>query len=163
MTMKAPARGGATALLLGFSMLLYACGEGTDGSNSPQAGSTSATSFSPSPSPTQSPTAFRVGEQAACIELFPHLQAAADLVTAISKKPDGSTVDQDKLDSTIAALDHVIDVAPVDMVPALQEQVGPLRDLQAIFNTGQNRKLNFENFRSSGIDLVTRCGKHAEG
>jgi hypothetical protein len=89
--------------------------------------------------------------------LVPHLQAAADIVNQLAEQPDGTTIDQEELRTTIRNLEHVHTVAPENMRPLIAAQVDPLQKLAEIFRTGVNQELQFQEFRSAGLELATRC------
>jgi hypothetical protein len=100
-------------------------------------------------------------EESACVALVPVLQDAATAILAISDHPDGSTVDRDKLDAAIAALQKIKPEVPASMRGQVDDQIGPLVALQTIFRTGQNQQLDLQAFRTSGTALGTTCLKYA--
>lgn len=147
-------------------LLLAGCGQ------DPQAEPAAPTTSSPSSGPetattttTASPTrtaAIRVGEAAAC-QLFlrgdqPPGERANDLVLAFVDDPTGQSTDVEELRALVADLESLEERAPVDWAPFLQALAQPLRDLDEAITTGDNRDVDFQDYRAAGLELATRCG-----
>jgi hypothetical protein len=122
-----------------------------------------ATSSAPSPTPTPAAAPPPLDERAACVQLVPVLSDAADIVIALGKHPDGSTIDRVALDRTMTTLNGIAQREPTSLQSDTRIQVGALQDIQTIFRTGANRTLDFSDFKASGIRLATRCRPYATG
>lgn len=128
---------------------LAGCGEASTGEGAAPVASTPA------------PTSLTVSASAACREMMPVLSQAADLVVEFSEYPDGSRSDAPTFSRVISDIEHVQDVAPAEMRVPLEEQLRALRELHEALTTGQNRTVDFQNFRSAGYELASQCNEHA--
>lgn len=117
----------------------------------------------PEPEPVEeAPEDDSLDSEATCLEVFDHLESAADIFGALADHPDGSTIDYDELTTTTQAIEQVASVAPDDMAPLLEAQAEPLRDLVGIFDGDADQALQLDDFRTSGIELATRCREYAD-
>jgi hypothetical protein len=105
----------------------------------------------------------RLDERSACVLLIPALTDGATVMAALGAQPDGSTIDRAQLSSAIAKLTTLRDVAPTSMTSRIDEQLGPLRALQSIFETGANQTLELQTFKDSGTSLALQCRQYATG
>ena len=115
------------------------------------------------PSPTPAYTGVRLDERSACVLAVPMLQQALDAVATIEARPDGSTVDQAKLDGTITALRRLVDAAPADMRDDLTNVLHPLEQIRAALDGHGARTIDTDRMRLSGQALTVRCRKYANG
>lgn len=113
------------------------------------------------PSPTSSPTALKISEEAACIELIPHLQKAADLISVFNAHPDGSKSKASSFSDAADDLRHDLSVAPEQMTQSIQAEVDVLDQLTSVLTTGTNTTIDYRDYKSAGLDLATRCAQFA--
>lgn len=99
--------------------------------------------------------------KAACVQLIPELTTTAKLINEVADQPDGSTVNQGKLDSTVTDLQGLIPELPAGMQADANVQLDTLTQLQAIFQGTGDPTLDLESFKSSGLELATGCAKYA--
>lgn len=102
-----------------------------------------------------------MGEQAVCLESFDNLEDAIDLVTQWVSDDAGGGVTTADLDAVIAPLERASEVAPLDMAQYYDAVVSVLYDMRGLTIRGGVQTINFEDFRSAGLELISRCGKYA--
>lgn len=106
-------------------------------------------------SPTPGPS--RLDAVATCALLVPTLDDAATEVLALADKIDGSTVNWDRVDTTIADLRTIKGVAPVDWGYDIELQMVPLRQMLQIKRGLGPATLELADFRASGLRLAGLC------
>lgn len=145
------------AVTLFAAIALVGC---SGGDGEPQAAPSPSVSASPSPSPA---SRARVSLATVCPDLFEHQQAAADLVTEFvddaQALADGRASTTARFDAVIADLNYDASIAPLELVPFIEQQIATMRELRSYLQTGGERTSHFRDFRSSGLELVNQCGR----
>jgi hypothetical protein len=104
----------------------------------------------------------QVGEEALCLQLVPHLEETVRLINIVnSKTPDRIHAEQDELADLVSNLIHDQNVAPDDLKPHIQQQIDVVSKIQDVQMTGGQLSIDYQNFKSSGLELATRCGQYA--
>lgn len=96
---------------------------------------------------------------ATCVLLIPPAKDAAEAVTALAKKPDGSTVDWVKVEKAVRDLNLTKEVAAPELRDDIGQQAALLSQLLAMKRTGTNMTLDLNDFRASGLRIGARCGQ----
>lgn len=105
---------------------------------------------------------FPMSEETACYALVPLIGDALKDVNAITAKPDGSTVDWDRLDDTIAGLQGAQSAAPADMRSDIEAHLAPLIELRGIHEgTSTGSALELGGYREAALRLLERCKPYA--
>lgn len=144
MTIRAP---------LVVSALIVTIATGGCSSDGTDAASTPSASQSPSDIPVQ------VSAEAVCTEITDHLLAGVEIAAAIGADPSMATTDVAEVSDVAQAFEHAAEVAPANMRPALSVQAETMREIEDVILTRRNRTLDFQDFRSTNIDLVFMCGE----
>lgn len=112
--------------------------------------------------PKSSPSVFPMSEETACYAVVPLIGDALKDVNAITAKPDGSTVDWDRLDDTIAGLQGAQSAAPADMRSDIEDHLAPLIELRGIHEgTSTGSALELGGYREAALRLLERCKPYA--
>lgn len=85
---------------------------------------------------------------------------ATTLITDLAEHPDGSTIDRDQLDRLIIEMRELQRHMPGGLGEDLGDLVVPLEQLAEVFDTGVNRTIETEIYRSRGPGLTIACGAY---
>jgi hypothetical protein len=100
----------------------------------------------------------QVGEEALCLQLVPHLEEAVRVINIVnSETPDRIHAERDELADLVSNPIHDQSVAPDDLKPHIQQQIDVVRKIQNVEMTGGRLNIDYQNFKSSGLELATRC------
>lgn len=114
------------------------------------------------PAAATSPTLAHLSERATCILLIPTLTDAQAEIKALTDKPDGSTINFDRVETLIAHLATLERNAPAHMRDDIAAQAQPLKDIQAVKQgTSLNQTLHLGARNDAGFRLLTRCAEYA--
>lgn len=144
-----------TALAVGAMLAMAACGGGSDGKEPAAKPEPSAT-----PTTTEVP---RVSEATFCRLLFegdenPVLDAAG-IVRKFAADPDPTELDRDKVSETKSALESLAARAPESLASHVLAEADTLQVLIDAHDDPQDgQDVNFETFKSSGLEIATACG-----
>lgn len=113
----------------------------------------------PAPSLTSLPT---VSLEATCHLLYGAdfdgpLNDASSIILRLAADPDGSTITLEEVNTTITDIKGARKSADPDLWPYIDAQAAPLETLSSILTTGNNEDLNFDDFKASGYELLSRC------
>lgn len=108
-----------------------------------------------------SPAVVQLTEDVVCRSLWPDLIEAQEQVTALVAHPDMSTVDKAEVEASIVGIEALTAGAPQDMRRDMAAQVEVLKQMRDTLTSGENRVIDMEAFRSSGIRLGTLCSRYA--
>lgn len=148
---------GLSSLCLASVLLLTGCAAPATN------GSTSTSPTPASPTPTKEP--LEVSIPATCMLLFGSnvdgpAADASDIINRFVASPDGSTITVEELRTTIAAIESARDSAGDELAPYIEAQLPPLEALESAMSGEGNRTINFEEFKASGLELITQCGPY---
>lgn len=120
---------------------------------------------SPSPISTPTPTESKlpaVSLQTTCMFLYGSnvdgpLATTADIITRFVAAPDASTITTEELETNIASIETARDHAQTSIQPFTDAQLAPLKSLLEAKTGGENRTISFDDYKASGIELLTQC------
>ena len=100
-----------------------------------------------------------------CPQVLPHLSAAADLVTEFVAEANAGTLTysvpaEDRFDTVIDDFDRDRRVAPQPLVRLINAQRDALVQMRGQLQIGGERVIELEAFRTSGPEIITRCGEN---
>jgi len=102
-----------------------------------------------------------IGEEAACVLLFPSYSDAVAQVQALADRPDWLTIKWGTLRMTIANLEGARAYVPPDMRPEVDAVLATLRQMDAIAKgEASDGPLRLEAFRDAGRRFGARCLKY---
>lgn len=147
----------AAGLVIAVVVVLGGLWAGITAARNDVSGAMPASWSSPSPA-----VVIPLSEEAACYALVPLIGDALEDVDAVMAKPDGSTVDWQRLDRTIAGLQAAAASAPSDMRSDVESHLAPLVQLRGLregTSTGQSLALG--GYRDAALRLLGRCEQYA--
>lgn len=114
------------------------------------------------PSPT--PSLARLDKQATCVLLIPALTDAVRQVTAIAEKPDGTTVNWERVKTLIMDLKLLRDTGAPEFSEEIGQHVPTLQQMLDLYmGLDVSSMLSLDTFRASGMRLTAQCAQYATG
>lgn len=108
-------------------------------------------------------TAATVDAKGVCMVLVPVLATSTDIIAGLAANTDGSTVNWKTLEQTIADLQAVRPLAPVELRDDIQYQIDPLVELKQRHDGvwAGSATMDMTDYRASGLRLSAWCGQYA--
>lgn len=82
---------------------------------------------------------------------------AQDILLRVVDDPDLSTIEQTEVTDTIAGLGTARSSADPSLVPFIDAQIKPLDALVTAFATQTDASIDFNDYKTSGLELITQC------
>lgn len=135
--------------------VVAACSGGGDEEAAPSEVATTSAATTSAPPPRVSTATFcRLA-----IEDDGPITRAAGVVSDFAANPDPTTLDQDELRELSAELDGLEQRAPEELAPHVAGQVDTIDVLLgAAENPTSGQTIDFQTFRSSGLEIAVQCG-----
>jgi len=119
--------------------------------------SASPTTSSAATEPTPATTEVELVEW--CTDVIADAKPGVDAVLKFSKDPEDKGVNASELRESAQKLTVDKQTAPPFLRPAVWDQIDTLNEIAEVLETGQNKAINYEHFKTSGALLADECTK----